>query len=236
MLKEIWRKRASRGLKKALTAFRNEWRTFRLHRQAARSAARYATAKNLRINFGCGDRIMNGWVNVDMSPTADLRLDLREPIPLPDSCARMIYAEHFLEHLAYPEETNLFLSECRRLLAPGGRLSVVVPDLAYAVFIYTDHKKDFRPWLEQTFKVKWEDFWFPAWCDTVGHVTSYIFHQNGEHRHLYDAESLSKVLIACGFSGARQRSFDPALDSASREYGSLYVDADKTSDSTEDSS
>jgi predicted SAM-dependent methyltransferase len=227
MLKTLWRKRASQGMKRALTDLRNEWRTHRLHRQAARRASCYSKSQGLGLNLGCGDRMLPGWINVDLCAKADLRLDLREPIPLPDGCSAIIYCEHFLEHLKYPEEALPFLKECRRLLATGGKLSIVVPDLAYAVAIYDNHKEDFRPWLEQTFRVKWEDFWFPEWCDAVGHVTSYIFHQNGEHKHLYDAESLSKVLVASGFSNVHQRDFDPALDSASREHGCLYMDARK---------
>src|SRR5262245_40369277 len=43
-----------------------------------------------------------GWVNIDLVACADLQLDMREAMPLPDKCAQMIYSEHFFEHIDYP--------------------------------------------------------------------------------------------------------------------------------------
>ena len=50
-------------------------------------------------------------------------------------------------------------------------------------------------------------------------------------RGIVVGESLSKVLTAAGFAEVRQRGFDPALDSASREQGSLHMDALNTAES-----
>lgn len=227
MLKTIWRKYASYGLKTSLTTLRNEFRTFGTHRKGVQRARRYKHATNLSLNIACGSIVKAGWLNIDICPAADLRLDLREKLPLPDGCAQMIYCEHFLEHLDYPEEASRLLGECKRLLAPGGRLSIVVPDIEYAIHIYTHHHEDFRSWLETEFHTAWQNFWIPAWCDTAAHVVSYIFHQNSEHKHLYDASTLERVLTSAGFAGVRARAFEPGLDSPERERGCVYMDATK---------
>ena len=54
--------------------------------------------------------------------------DLRKPFPWPDASARCVYSSHTLEHLDR-EQGRAFLAECARVLAPGGVLRIVVPDL-----------------------------------------------------------------------------------------------------------
>ena len=78
--------------------------------------------RHLKLHLACGDRLLPDWVNIDLVPMADLRLDLRDPLPLPDGCAQLIYASHYLEHLDYRREVPPFLKECHRLLEPGGVL------------------------------------------------------------------------------------------------------------------
>ena len=54
--------------------------------------------------------------------------DLRQPLPFADGRFDVVYHSHTLEHLEQREGERL-LQECRRVLAPGGVLRVVVPDL-----------------------------------------------------------------------------------------------------------
>jgi len=53
--------------------------------------------------------------------------DLREPLPLPDGSVAQIHTEDFLEHIR-PAEIVALLTECHRVLRPGGRLRIAVPD------------------------------------------------------------------------------------------------------------
>ena len=109
-----------------------------LYSASCRQAPRFETASGpCRLHLACGDHGKTGWINVDLfGPGADLRLDLREPLPFSSNTITEIYTEHFFEHLDYPNvldslgwnletpnapsEALLFLRECRRVLAPGG--------------------------------------------------------------------------------------------------------------------
>jgi len=82
------------------------------------------------LNLGCGDRFHSDWTNLDALP-ADPSIqshDLREGIPFPDGEFDAVYHSHLLEH--FPKRSAIpFLSECHRVLRPGGTIRVAVPDL-----------------------------------------------------------------------------------------------------------
>lgn len=87
----------------------------------------------MRINVGCGRHVLDGWVNVDVecSPKAKRPPEIlanAAAIPLPDGCADEVMAIHLLEHF-YAWEVPAVLAEWRRLLAPGGRLTLELPDI-----------------------------------------------------------------------------------------------------------
>ena len=121
MLRSALKKRLPRGLGRALRQMSNEIFICGRHWLGCRRArALYSNARGLKLNIGCGPHHKQGWVNIDLDG-GDLNLDMREPIPLPDGCAGIIYSEHFFEHLDYPSDALNFLSESHRILERGGR-------------------------------------------------------------------------------------------------------------------
>jgi hypothetical protein len=58
-------------------------------------------------------------------------------VPLPEGAAGCVYHSHILEHLQ-PELGKKFLRECFRVLAPGGIVRVVVPDLEQSARDYLE--------------------------------------------------------------------------------------------------
>ena len=80
------------------------------------------------LNFGCGRQPLPGFVNIDIAAPCDLRADARQPFPFEDASVRGVYSEHFLEHLTQTDGIH-FLRECRRVLTPGGRARIAMPDL-----------------------------------------------------------------------------------------------------------
>jgi predicted SAM-dependent methyltransferase len=171
------------------------------------------------LNVGCGQNYKHGWVNIDLARTADLVLDMREPIPLADGSVRMIYSEHFFEHLDYPQHAAHFLSESYRILEPGGVFSVGVPDTRWPLLDYAGVGDG------QYLSAAKEEGWHPPWTETHLDHINYHFRQDGEHRYAYDFDTLRLVLHKAGFDSITQREFDPILDTPSRRRGTLYVDA-----------
>jgi SAM-dependent methyltransferase len=84
------------------------------------------------VNLGCGAVFIAEapWINFDYKPSASVvnRADLLARLPLPDQAASLVYSSHFLEHIPR-NDVPAFLAECRRILAPGGTLRLVLPDL-----------------------------------------------------------------------------------------------------------
>ncbi|NER33274.1 MAG: methyltransferase domain-containing protein [Oscillatoria sp. SIO1A7] len=116
--------------------------------------------EKIKLNLGCGDQIVNGWLNVDYSVGArlakiplfplinkKLRLlnldwnekillhDLTKKFPWSDESVDEIYSSHTLEHLD-KNQGDAFLSECYRVLKKEGIIRIVVPDLRAFVDSY----------------------------------------------------------------------------------------------------
>jgi SAM-dependent methyltransferase len=82
----------------------------------------------LRLNLGCGQMYMSGYVNVDSSPTfaprADVRFDIMELAHhYEENSVDEILIIHILEHFYVSEAADL-LSQCLHVLKPGGRVVI----------------------------------------------------------------------------------------------------------------
>ncbi len=233
-IRNLAKSHTSAGLRTAFRELRMELYLLRRHRSGVKKARTLATKRPLRLNLGSGFRPTPGWINVDLSDSADLALDLREPLPFPDGSVREIYTEHFFEHLSYPNlddstawqletatsrsDALTFLRECLRVLEPGGLFDIVVPDAECILQEYVArHQQGFpvHPW------------WGPTWCDTAMHCVNYVFRQGREHKYAYDGETLASVLERVGFVGVRRRAFDPQRDAENHVLGSLCMHAFK---------
>lgn len=186
----------------------------RLRAGALRTLARARFARAaapLRLCLGSGNAPIPGWVNVDLIAGADVRLDLRYPLPLPDRSVAAIYSEHFVEHLPLPAVQAL-LRECRRVLADDGVLRLATPDLAAVLHAYhTD-------WRDQEW-VRWPEH---AFVDTGAHMLNVAFGGFGHH-HLFDQQDLELRLRRAGFAHVARCALG---DSQHRELRQLETRAD----------
>lgn len=82
-----------------------------------------------KLNIGCGGRSYPGYTGIDAVARdgADIVAPAHE-IPLPDGCAEEVMAIHLVEHLL-PWLVPVALAEWYRLLAPGGKLVLEMPDI-----------------------------------------------------------------------------------------------------------
>lgn len=230
MLQRLIKARTTRGLRLAARRLADELRLQRLHRASLKAARRYEGQTGLKLNLGCGPNPKPGWVNIDLTDTADLRLDLREPLPFADGSVSFIYTEHFFEHLEFPNEAEALLREALRVLGPGGTLSIGVPDaegplLFYAADVRAGEAERAASAAERRRLAEGHHVMpVPGYAfGTPLHMVNWAFRQGTEHKYAYDFETLRDALAAAGFVRIERREFDPALDAETRREGTLYV-------------
>ncbi len=179
-------------------------------------ARRQPTAPLLQL--GCGPRLFDGFENVDFYAMKFWRShhvghDLRQPLPYPSQSFEGAFSEHTLEHLAATDALAM-LRDVHRVLKPGAVFRVIVPDLEQYVRFYDGGDADPR------FET------FSSGCEAIWSLT-----QNHGHLSCWDAEMLTKQLLAAGFASAARSSFNVGQDarlvrdSADRRWESLYVEA-----------
>lgn len=92
----------------------------------------------VRLHLGCGDRRLQGYVNVDIRKTTAVDVvGAAECLPYPDGAVDRIESYHLVEHLprhALPP----MLREWYRVLRPGGRVVIECPDFDRAVAEYLE--------------------------------------------------------------------------------------------------
>jgi len=83
----------------------------------------------MRLHIG-GSVRKEGWtvLNVQTAPHVDIIGTCTDLSMIAAGTAEEVYASHVLEHLDYSRELPTALGEIFRVLRPGGRISVSVPD------------------------------------------------------------------------------------------------------------
>ncbi|MDP3181336.1 MAG: methyltransferase domain-containing protein [Desulfobaccales bacterium] len=81
------------------------------------------------LNLGCGSHFHKEWNNLDLFRHEHVEYhDLRQPLPYPADTFAAVYCSHVLEHLT-PSQGKSLAQEIYRVLAEGGVVRIVVPDL-----------------------------------------------------------------------------------------------------------
>ena len=85
------------------------------------------------VNLGAGDNKTPEQVTVDLraETNPDIVADVSEPLPFPDGRFDEVYSSHTLEHISW-QKTRAALKEWVRILAPGGTIKIIVPNIAVA--------------------------------------------------------------------------------------------------------
>jgi predicted SAM-dependent methyltransferase len=180
------------------------------------------------LDIGCGPNVSAAFINLDYDwkPGVDVVWDITRGLPFASSSLKGIFTEHCLEHLAFAE-TEAVLREAHRILAPGGRIRVIVPDGEIYLAAYSRH----RAGAEGEPAPYWESDRAGTWYTPILSVNR-IFRAHG-HRFIYDFETLRRMLGDAGFAEAAKCAFgqggDPILlrDTGHRKGESLYVEAVK---------
>lgn len=172
-----------------------------------------------KYNLGCGTYIYNDYLNVgywshlgestlykDLNGTQGtfmLNHDLRHGIPAQDNSIELAYHAHMLEHLDYKEGLE-FLKECYRVLAPGGKMRVLVPDLELWINAYSNKN--------QFFFDEYRKVLDPEIYVTKASIFMGMLHNHG-HKCGYDFEMLKWAVEYAGFTNVVRTLYaDSTLD------------------------
>lgn len=109
-------------------------------------------ASNIKLHFGCGPRVLKGWINIDLAfvpydnylkyygdkyypkeirggKSDFFAIDIsKERLSLDDNTVDVVFHEDFIEHLDQRTQI-IFLAETLRVLKPGGVHRVNTPEL-----------------------------------------------------------------------------------------------------------
>jgi predicted SAM-dependent methyltransferase len=170
------------------------------------------------VEIGSGDKKRDGWTTVDVTKNCDLYWDLRYGIPFPNKSVKKIYSSHLFEHLSFQEARKL-LAECRRVLVPGGKFLICVPNARLYLEAYARGET-----LDPNIFFGWK----PAYNNTTRiDYANYVAYMDGGHKYMFDEENLVYILKLNGLRNARLRSFDAGLDMPERDHESIYAEAEK---------
>jgi len=99
---------------------------YHAERGVALQQAETSRGKRMKLNLGCCDAAITGFVNVDIvaGPGVDQVADLSMPWPWADNSVEYVRAWDIIEHL--PDKIRT-MNEMYRVLAPGGRAEIAVP-------------------------------------------------------------------------------------------------------------
>lgn len=94
----------------------------------------------LKLNLGCNDKLINGFINIDFNPLHGVVIDdARYLRKFEEDSVDLIYASNILEHFGR-WEYKIALRRWYDLLKQGGILRISVPDFEALCEYYTETK------------------------------------------------------------------------------------------------
>lgn len=94
---------------------------------------------DLRLDFGCGENPREGFVGVDLRdlPSVKYVCAAWEIDKHVEAVVTEIYSRHFIEHLTF-SQLDLTLRAWKKILVPGGKVQIIVPDMRYHIGQFLD--------------------------------------------------------------------------------------------------
>ena len=198
--------------------YRSLQRRFRSAARAVRAVDRrivnryFAEAREPKLHIGCGSHLLDDWLNSDKTPRSAnvMYLDAARPFPFPDATFAYVYGEHVIGDLSF-QQADVMLRECFRTLAPGGKIRIVTPDLAFLIGLYEERQPSDiqRRYME----------WFSAQTKSPrsggGFLVNYYAKAWGLE-FVYDEPILRETMQTAGFSRIGRRGLNESDDAALR--------------------
>lgn len=129
----------------------------------------------IKLNLGCGEKILDGWINVDNRAELSQKYpivvcDLNEGLPADDGTVDEILLDNVLEHFASDDAIRL-LNRIGRALKSGGKVKIIVPHAhSQGAFQDPTHKSF---WVPRSY-LYWSNVYTPFGGKTVGITANLI--------------------------------------------------------------
>jgi SAM-dependent methyltransferase len=145
----------------------------------------------IKLNLGCGDKILESYINVDIVESRagrkpDVICDLHKLDLFQDNYADEILSVHVVEHFWQWEVIDI-LKEWVRVLKPGGKMIIECPNLISAAEEFMKNPDIAAIGGPQGQRSMWVFYGDPQWKDP------YMIHRWG-----YTPKSLAYVMNAAG--------------------------------------
>jgi len=161
-----------------------------------------------KLQLGSGSNHLPGWLNTDshMVRTNNAYLNITEAFPFPDRTFNYIFCEHTIEHIHFNQAVAM-LSECYRVLSPGGKIRLATPNLEVYLRLYQGGDESilkestaemFNSWILKGFHEAKN--YHPISNEPSALFVINDLFRNYEHKFIYDFRTLAQILSHVGFS------------------------------------
>lgn len=175
-------------------------------RKMAKSYHRGEKILPSKLHFGCGERYVDGWLNVDMNKS-DIDMDFTTAtLPLKNKSMSVIVSQHVIEYLDLHQTLVPLLKEFKRILTSDGELWLSCPDIQK---IATAYLEDNCLGLIKDRQERIPDWEYPNLPSS--HMVNLLFYQGTDNRNLFDFQLLEHLLLNCGFSYVQKMCEDDLL-------------------------
>lgn len=153
--------------------------------------------KPVKLNLGCGGKILPGYINVDIEDSRgdvspDVLCDLHRLSPFLDGTADEVLSVHVVEHFWRWEAADV-LKEWMRVLKPGGEMILECPNLITACEEFLRDPDTASGPGKEGQRTMWVFYGDPRWHDPLM-----------VHRWGYTPHSLARLMSEVGLVNVRQ--------------------------------
>jgi len=138
-----------------------------------------------KLEIGAGDKPREGYVHFDIRKLEGIDVvgDARK-LPFEDKSFGEVFSRFFLEHLPRADAKKA-LKEMLRVLMPGGRLEIIVPDLGHFCRLFLEEKGQKKQW-------------------ALNKIYGFENYPEDHHYFGYDYETLENFLAEAGFEKVKR--------------------------------
>lgn len=151
----------------------------------------------IKLNLGCGDKILEGYVNVDVvneraGKSPDVVCDIKKLDKFDSNYADEVMAIHVVEHFDRWDIVEI-LREWSRVLKPGGKMILECPNLESACKEFLKDPINHSKPNQNGQRTMWVFYGDPSWRDPL------MMHKWG-----YTPRSLAQVMHEAGLMDLKQ--------------------------------